>query len=227
MVVTQPSHATVFENVSIPGLSKEHMMELTDLDDEVERFSMPKKPDMPVEFSLNQKPYDYIEKVVVSLIRAQELDYSFLSNVLQDTGNPEFSGFNTQVFWESGMQTACESAVQYMPLFNMKPANPNTVNTAIVKGLRLIGRVNQYYLVMTAGMQIYKITVNIILQLLIWELKSYLFSAACISSWILYPVFAHSCLVVVRRVYFVKSWGRWISCWRERRNPRIYVHSAS
>ena len=115
----------------------------------------------------------------------------------------------------------------YMPLFNMKPANPDTVNTAFVKGLRVIGRANQYYLVMTAGMQIYKITVNIILQLLIWELKSYLFSAACNSSWILYPVFAHSCLVVVRRVYYVKCWGRWISCWRERSTPRIYVHSAS
>ena len=47
-----------------------------------------------------------------------------------------------------------------MPLLNMKPADPDTVNTAIVKGLSIIEGANQYYLVMTADMQIYKIIVN-------------------------------------------------------------------
>ena len=54
-----------------------------------------------------------------------------------------------------------------MPLLNMKPADPDTVNTAFVKGLSLIEEVNQDYLAMTADMEIYKIIVNIILQLLI------------------------------------------------------------
>ena len=48
-----------------------------------------------------------------------------------------------------------------MPLLNIKPADPDTVNTAFVKGLSLIEGVNQDCLVMTADMQIYKIIVNI------------------------------------------------------------------
>ena len=99
--------------------------------------------------------------VVVSLNRAQELDYSFLSNVLQEADAPEYNGFNTQVCRESGMQTVCKSAVRYMPLLNMKPADPDSVNTAFVKRLSLIEGGNQDCLVMTADMQIYKIIVNI------------------------------------------------------------------
>ena len=60
------------------------------------------------------------------------------------------------------MQIACKSAVYYMPLLNRKPADPDTVNTVIVKGLSIIEGANQDYLVMTADMQIYKIIVNII-----------------------------------------------------------------
>ena len=138
------------------------MKEPIDLDDEVVRYSGPVKPDMPMELSWNQKPSDDIDKAVVSLYRAQELDYSFLSNVLQGADTPEYNGFNTQVCRESGMQTACKSIVRYMPLLNMKPADPDTVNTAIVKGLSIIEGANQDYFVMTADMQIYKIIVSII-----------------------------------------------------------------
>ena len=138
------------------------MKEPIDLDDEVVRYSGPVKPDMPMELSWNQKPSDDLDKAVVSLYRARELDYSFLSNVLQEADTPEYNGFNTQVCRESGMQTACKSIVRYMPLLNMKPADPDTVNTVIVKGLSIIEGANQDYFVMTADMQIYKIIVSII-----------------------------------------------------------------
>ena len=44
----------------------------------------------------------------------------------------------------------------------MKPTDPDTVNTAFVKGLSFVERTNQDYIVMTADMQIDKIFVNII-----------------------------------------------------------------
>ena len=139
------------------------MKEPIDFGDEVVRYSGPMKPEIPVEFSLNQKPSNGLNKaVVVSLNRARELDQNFLSNVLQEIDTPEYNGFNTQVCWESGMQTACKSAVRYMPLLNMKVADPDTMNTVIVKGLSIIEGVNGDCLVMTTDMQIYKIIVNII-----------------------------------------------------------------
>ena len=48
-----------------------------------------------------------------------------------------------------------------MPLLYMKPADPDTVNTAIVNGLRIVQEANQEYLVMTADQQIYKFIVDI------------------------------------------------------------------
>ena len=51
-----------------------------------------------------QKPSDDLDMaVVVSLNRAQEVDYRFLSNVLQEADSPEYNGLNTQVCRESGM----------------------------------------------------------------------------------------------------------------------------
>ena len=49
-----------------------------------------------------------------------------------------------------------------MPLMNMKPADPDTVNTAIVNGLHIVQEANQEYLVMTADQQIYKVIVEIL-----------------------------------------------------------------
>ena len=79
------------------------MKEPIDLDDEVVRYSLHMRLHMPVELSLNQKPSDDLDKtVVVSLKRAWELDYSFLSNVLQEADTPEHNGFTTlQGIWNA------------------------------------------------------------------------------------------------------------------------------
>jgi hypothetical protein len=44
----------------------------------------------------------------------------------------------------------------------MKPTDPDTVNTAIVNGLRIVQELNQEYLVITADQQIYKVIVDIL-----------------------------------------------------------------
>ena len=44
----------------------------------------------------------------------------------------------------------------------MKPADPDTVNTAIVNRLRIVQELNQEYLVITADQQIYKVIVDIL-----------------------------------------------------------------
>ncbi|MEG7522541.1 MAG: hypothetical protein M3H12_05505, partial [Chromatiales bacterium] len=151
MIVTQPRPTPITHDVTIPRLSKEQMKEPIDLDQTVVRYRGPKKPDMPVQFSLNLKPSDELEQAVgISLNRARELDFNFLSSVLQEANTPEYNGFNTRICRETGMMPASKSAVRYMPLLYMKPADPDTVNTAIVNGLRIVQELNQEYLVITA-----------------------------------------------------------------------------
>ena len=163
MIVTQPRPPPITHDVTIPRLSKEQMKEPIDLDQTVVRYRGPKKPDMPVQFSLNLKPSDELEQAVgISLNRARELDFNFLSSVLQEANTPEYNGFNTRICRETGMMPASKSAVRYMPLLYMKPADPDTVNTAIVNGLRIVQELNQEYLVITADQQIYKVIVDIL-----------------------------------------------------------------
>ena len=163
MIVTQPRPTPITHDVTIPRLSKEQMKEPIDLDQTVVRYRGPKKPDMPVQFSLNLKPSDELEQAVgISLNRARELDFNFLSSVLQEANTPEYNGFNTRICRETGMMPASKSAVRYMPLLYMKPADPDTVNTAIVNGLRIVQELNQEYLVITADQQIYKVIVDIL-----------------------------------------------------------------
>ena len=163
MIVTQPRPTPITHDVTIPRLSKEQMKEPIDLDQTVVRYRRPKKPDMPVQFSLNLKPSDELEQAVgISLNRARELDFNFLSSVLQEANTPEYNGFNTRICRETGMMPASKFAVRYMPLLYMKPADPDTVNTAIVNGLRIVQELNQEYLVITADQQIYKVIVDIL-----------------------------------------------------------------
>lgn len=163
MIVTQPRPTPITHDVTIPRLSKEQMKEPIDLDQTVVRYRGPKKPDMPVQFGLNLKPSDELEQAVgISLNRARELDFNFLSSVLQEANTPEYNGFNTRICRETGMMPASKSAVRYMPLLYMKPADPDTVNTAIVNGLRIVQELNQEYLVITADQQIYKVIVDIL-----------------------------------------------------------------
>ena len=51
---------------------------------------------------------------------------------------------------------------KFMPLINMKPADHNTVNTAIANGIKVTKESNQEYLVITADQQIYKVIIDIL-----------------------------------------------------------------
>ena len=101
---------------------------------EAVRYTGPKKPDMPVEACWKFKPSDALKQAVpVSLSRAKELDFDFLLNVVDKPGTPEHNGFNTRVCRETGMMPASKSAVRYMPLINMKPADPDTVTQPLLR----------------------------------------------------------------------------------------------
>ena len=122
----------------------------------VVRYSGPKKPDMQLQFSINLKPSDELERAV-----GITLNICSKIAVLQEANIPEYNRSNTRICREAGMMPASKSDVRYMPLLYMKPADPDTVNTAIVNGLRIVQEANQEYLVMTADQQIYKVIVDI------------------------------------------------------------------
>ena len=163
MIVTQATPTPVSDDVTIPRLSKEQMKEPIELVQTVVRYTGPKKPNMPVQASLKYEPSKELEEAAsISLNRARELDFNFLLSVLQNPETPEYNGFNTRICREAGMKLARKSAVRYMPLINMKPADPDTVNTAIHNAMHMVRETNQEYLVITADQQIYKVIVDIL-----------------------------------------------------------------
>ena len=107
------------------------------------RYSGPKKPDMQLQFSINLKPSDELEQAV-----GITLNICSKIAVLQEANIPEYNRFNTRICREAGMMPASKSDVRYMPLlYYMKPADPDTVNTANVNGVHIVKEANQEYLV--------------------------------------------------------------------------------
>ena len=84
-----------------------------------------------------------------------------MKDILLTDGTLEYNGYNTKLCRESGMSIAPKTSVAYLPLIEMKAADPNTVLAAITKGFKITRAADQSILVLTCDLQIYKIAVDI------------------------------------------------------------------
>ena len=146
----------------IPRLQKEEMKQPIPWETPVVEYKGPKKPLMPTTAANRfEMSHEFTEALGVSLNRARDLDFTFLRDILLNANTPEFNGYNTRLCREAGMSPAPKSAVVYLPLINMKAADPTTVLTSITKGFEVTQALNQDILVLTCDQQIYKIVVDI------------------------------------------------------------------
>ena len=95
-----------------------------------------------------------------ALARARKLDFEFLYQIAYDPNTPEYNGFNTRVDCGSGCSPIPKSAVRYLPLINMRPADPRAVSTALAQGIKILKDANQDYLVITADQLVFKVIVD-------------------------------------------------------------------
>ena len=149
-------------DTTIPRLSKEGMKRPIPCETPVIKYEGPKKPVMPVAATNRFDMSDaFVGSTIVSLARAEDVDFTFIKDVLFKANIPEYNGYNTRLCRESGMSPAPKTAVTYLPLINLKASDPNTVLTSITRGFEVTRDSNQDILVLTCDQQIYKIVVDI------------------------------------------------------------------
>ena len=128
----------------------------------IERYSGPKKPQMPTkEATRTILPLMVLAHQVVQLSRARFLDFKFLKHVISDTDTPEFGGFNTKLAREQGQSAQPATRAIYTPLIDMNPADPDTMMTAMVEAQKLTQQRGQQVTVFTNDQQLYKVAVNV------------------------------------------------------------------
>ena len=149
-------------DTTIPRLSKEGVKRPFPCETRVIKYEGPKKPVMPTA-ATNQ--FDMSDAVVgstkVSLARAEDVDFTFIKDVLFKANIPEYNGYNTRLCRESGMSPAPKTAVAFLPLINLKASDPNTVLISITRGFEVTRDSNQDIIFLTCDQQIYKIVGDI------------------------------------------------------------------
>ena len=109
----------------------------TDLALLVHCYSSPKKPDMIAWYEPGTHTPGHIEELTAVIVaQAQNLDFEFLENTVENTPI-EYGGFITKVARNKGQSIQPQSKVVYQPLINMNPSDHSTIKTAMIEGQRL------------------------------------------------------------------------------------------
>ena len=125
-----------------------------------ERYDGPKKPPMPMEQAVKQVPcLSFLDTKVITAQRALENDFAFFQDIhTSESKCPEYNGYNTRLCSEAGMLPQPQTNVVFLPLVDRPPANPDTIITAIEKGLKLVRAAGED--VLTTDQQLYKVTID-------------------------------------------------------------------
>ena len=76
-------------------------------------------------------PLSFLGHKAISINRAKELDNEFFISIIKENSTPEFNGFNTRVLRMAGYHCTPATTVCYVPLINLNPAHPDTVQTSM------------------------------------------------------------------------------------------------
>lgn len=91
-----------------------------------------------------------------------EVDFVFLQYVLLKEQCPEFHGYNTQLSREQGHKEEPKTKCVYQPLIDMKPSNPDTMMTAMVRAQELTFDTDQRFTLLTCDQQLYRVAVQVL-----------------------------------------------------------------
>ena len=97
----------------------------------------------------------------INASKADEDILTFLNNVSKDDQCPEFHGFSTKQQRERGMETLPKTKTLYLPLIDMKPSDPDTMMTAMVKVEEYTHMTGQKFTILTCDQQLYRVAVQV------------------------------------------------------------------
>jgi hypothetical protein len=91
----------------------------------------PKKPPIPAVMTKRAVlPLKILAKQVLSVRRANTLDFNFLKEVTSQDSCPEFGGFNVKQARNEGTEQRASTKTMYRPLIDAKSSDPSTIKTA-------------------------------------------------------------------------------------------------
>ena len=127
----------------------------------VQHYNRLKKPAMPKVKSLcNVLSLAVLATKVINAQRAESLDFDFLQQILIGKSTPEYNGFNTRLSREQGHSIKPKTKAIYTPLIDMKPSNPDTIMTAMIKAQQMTQGTNQSTTLLTFNQQLYKVAAD-------------------------------------------------------------------
>ena len=164
VLLTLPQTAEIVDDKSlkIRRLSKEEMSEPIDYDVNIHRFNGKKNPNMPAQRALKGVlPLKLLAQQQIAKVHASKADMAFLEDVIKKDKCPEYNGYNTARVRNQGYPLKPKTKATYQPLIDMKPSDPDTMMTAMVRAQQLTFDTGQRFLVLTCDQQLYRVAVDV------------------------------------------------------------------
>ena len=98
---------------------------------------------------------------VIANERASKINHDFFQDVLTKKNCHKFYGYSTQLTREQGHQPQSRTKAIYMPLIDMKPSDPDTMLTSMVKVQNLSSQTDKPFSILTCDQQLYWVAVQI------------------------------------------------------------------
>ena len=131
-------------------------------DVDIHRYQGLKQPEMPESHAIKAIPtLKLLAHQAIAVRRASEVNHSFLQDILAKEDCPEFHGYSTKLCRKQGHLPQPKTKAIYLPLIDMKPSDPDTMLTAMVRVQELTSQTGQTFSLLTCDQQLYRDAVHV------------------------------------------------------------------
>lgn len=166
MLITQTLENDTTEHSNdnvIRRLNKAEMSEKIDFNPEIETYQGPKKPNvLSSEIQEQTLSDDDQHRLNISMQRAKEMDLAFFTDIITNEKCPEYNGYNVKYCREHGHSSKPKTNAVYLPLIDMVPSDPSTIQTALKEAQIESRKCGQDYVVFTGDLQLYRVAAHVI-----------------------------------------------------------------
>ena len=151
------------KNDKIKRIHKDDMSKEIPYDVNIHRYQGVKQPEMPQEGATKAVlSLKALAHQAIKMKRASEMDFRFMQDVLRNEDCPEFHGYNTKESRGQGHKEDVKTRAVYEPLIDMKPSDPDTMMTAMVRAQELTFATGQRFTILSCDQQLYRVAVQVL-----------------------------------------------------------------
>ena len=128
---------------------------------ELSVHDVPKKPKM-VNSEINL-PTDFSKMQKISQSRGGEIDFNFFLDIVSEDKCSKYNGYCYRLSNDQGLSITPKTKIIYMPLLDMVPANPTTLQTSMTQAKILSFKHGRRFCIYTCDQQLYWIAASVLL----------------------------------------------------------------